>query len=369
MKMKLIAFLTILGIGNSAPLCSAQMRPGITAIPAYKPEGAVAYVPLMQRLNQLPYELKEQLFRRVNWSDLELLKFYDFLYDLREEIPVNTANKKFKDTFIDDYGNYIGESLMGAIQQVAMERVGKVLGCSNAEMAQGTCQPLKNSTDPEITPEQKATMPFKEFNEKKEPWPRDWIHLLPAVNIFNNNGLVMYLYFRNQYPLIEPRLWKINFLKKMYRDIKEDLLIYKQNDGTVIILITDGLSTYLNNHFSQNLIDAIKTHLHEPVIINFYNKNYYANINFLLKDNLFIEYQESILFKKIKDLHHPNIMYLKDGNFINLSNDTAWRSLWKPWAWARKTISETQEMDNPAPKTSRISWAKSLIPGAFAFWG
>ena len=53
-------------------------------------------------------------------------------------------------------------------------------------MQDGSCQPLINSTDPSITPEERATKPFEGIVGS---WTHDWIHLLRDFEKYEYSGV------------------------------------------------------------------------------------------------------------------------------------------------------------------------------------
>jgi hypothetical protein len=116
---------------------------------------------------------------------------------------------------------------MSNIQKIAAIKIGKILGCTSGELEDGTCQPLKNSTDPDLSLEEKAAMPFAEFDKNKDPWTRDWVRLLPLVEMFD--------FYSNH------KTWRIKFLdvinhpnkiKFIFKDDCKDLplLLYNSDD-------------------------------------------------------------------------------------------------------------------------------------------
>ncbi len=190
-------------------------------------------------LNKIPLEvlLSKGLLPKAfeDASSLEILELYDTLMDIKREVPAHIAqeNGKFRKAFINEQGEFKGDSLIADLQHIAGTRVGRILGCTLKEMNNGTCQPLKDSNDPEITPDEKAAMPFAETTGA---WTKDWVHLLPMVEIFQKGDPLIRDYYdqhinfmraialatlANELTLEKTnalsvlKKWKINFLKKI----------------------------------------------------------------------------------------------------------------------------------------------------------
>ncbi len=149
-------------------------------------------------LNRVPALAQVTILK--SYPSIQLLELYDALLDIKREIPTHIAreNRAFKEAFIDQEGEFKGDAILSSIQTAAGYKVSRILGCTLKEMNNGTCQPLKDSNDPSLTVEEKAAMPFKEITE---PWAKDWVHLLPCIELF-----------KNQY---NDSQWKVRFLIAM----------------------------------------------------------------------------------------------------------------------------------------------------------
>jgi len=169
-----------------------------------------------------------------DFSSVDYLKYYDALDDVRETVvaSIGTSNEgKYADLIeevVDSkthlpFKRFKGDNLMSNIQSIAATKVGKILNCSSSELEDGTCQPLKGSTNRRITIEEKAATPFAEFDKKGAPWTRDWVHLLPFLLLIQ-----AYDYYYDN------RTWKIDFLKAI-NDInnhQDDIEFkFKHSDG------------------------------------------------------------------------------------------------------------------------------------------
>ncbi len=116
-----------------------------------------------------------------------LPNYYEALDDIRKVViaSLDTPQEiKYKDLIeqvVDSkkgipFKRFKGDNLMANLQSIAQRKLAKKLNCTVESLNDGSCQPLINSTDPSLTPEEKARKPFKEMTE---PWTRDWIRILP----------------------------------------------------------------------------------------------------------------------------------------------------------------------------------------------
>ena len=196
-----------------------------------------------------------------NFSHVDYFNYYEALKDIKRVVleNIDTENEdKYADLIeqvIDSktqkpFKRFKGDNLMANLQGIAVKKVGKILNCTSEELENGTCQPLKNSTNPVIPVKEKEAMPFrKELNDK---WTRNWLGLLLILPDFTKE-----LWFK------APD-WKEVFTEKMHAVHSR---LNSNNDNNPIRLFPHkGELAILISPFSSDAIERLYVDLFPPAI-------------------------------------------------------------------------------------------------------